>query len=99
MSAMANRIRLAIQRRRERWRREDRAREFARDLPKVYEQAFHDGYLAVVAEIYNLGFADAEGKKPYRLPDIQRACAHIAPRPLYGTSATLPSTARRDSSS
>jgi hypothetical protein len=92
-------IREANQRRRERWRREDRAREFARDFSKVYEKAFQDGYLAAITEAYNLGFVDAEAKKPYRLPDIQRTNPHPDPCPVCGASASRPSTARLDSSS
>ena len=91
-------IREATQGHRERWWREDRARKFARDFPRVYERAFQDGYLAVVAEVYNLGFADAEANKPYRLLDIQSTNLHSDRCHVRGTSATRPNTARDSTS-
>ena len=96
---IADWIRDATEKRRERWRREDRARKFARDFPSVYEQGFQDGYLAVVAEVYNLGFADAEANNPYRLPDIQSTNPHSDSCPVCGTSVTRPSTARDSTNS
>lgn len=67
VSAIADWIRDDIRRRRQRWYRERRAEAFATKLQYVLENASREGYLDVIKEVYNLGYADAETKKSYRL--------------------------------
>ena len=67
MSALAEWISDDIRRRRERWYRERQAEAFATKLQLVLEKASREGYLDVIQEVYDLGYADAETKKSHRL--------------------------------
>ena len=67
MSALGDWIREDIIKRRERWYRERRAEAFATKFQSVLERASREGYLDVIQEAYNLGYADAETKKSHRL--------------------------------
>ena len=67
MSAVAEWIRDATRRSQERWYRERRSIRFATKFPSVLEEASREGYLDIIREVYNLGYADAETKKPHRM--------------------------------
>ena len=71
-----------------RWKREDRAR--------AYDKAVREGYAEVLNEAYNLGFADAEAKKPYRLEESQSLSDSPSVCPACGARTSRPKTARDD---
>ena len=68
-ASIAEWIRQATERRRERWRREDCASLFSMRFSKAYEKAIKDGCAEDFGQVYNLGYSDAETGNPYRLPD------------------------------